>query len=523
MKDLFCAYYTECPAIVKYMVRRLCVQEKDRVLEPAAGNGIFLDAILSRMPSSFIDAMELDPVAAALLKEKYAHYPTIQVHHTDTLFELSIEGASLQENIQNYALCYRGVYDKVIGNPPFGAWQDYAKREQLKKKFPGFYVKETYALFLLRALSALKLGGRMVFIVPDSFLYVRRHEALRKTILQNSEIEEIVLFPSWYFPGLQFGYAKLCIITLKRVAFGDAFRHEFPIIAGLRSREDFYTLLSPPTASPVSVEKHWVCQKDLLAHDQARFNWGDTTLRHHQKRKTPTLADVADVVTGLCTGDNHKYLRVRDHLVSRSKGYRTVNPTLIYQESSIQGVATQEAYIPYVKTAPKARYARPEDTWFIRWDRATIEELRQGKKARFQNASFYFQTGIGIPMIKARAVRAFLLKNRLFDQAIVGIFPKDLQNLYYLLALMNSSTMNRLIHQVNPTANNSANYIKKLPYLEPTRRQRTKIERIVKKLIHARTRLTRQRIAQYELRLDRRIGAIYATREKEFTDNQSTI
>ena len=32
---------------------------------------------------------------------------------------------------------------------------------------------------------------------------------------------------------------------------------------------------------------------------------------------------------------------------------------------------------------------------------------------------------------------------------------------------MNSDAVNSLIHAINPSANNSANYIKQLPYIEP--------------------------------------------------------
>lgn len=32
---------------------------------------------------------------------------------------------------------------------------------------------------------------------------------------------------------------------------------------------------------------------------------------------------------------------------------------------------------------------------------------------------------------------------------------------------MNSDVINSLIHTINPTANNSANYVKQIPYIEP--------------------------------------------------------
>ncbi|WP_257643079.1 BREX-1 system adenine-specific DNA-methyltransferase PglX [Pasteurella multocida] len=43
--------------------------------------------------------------------------------------------------------------------------------------------------------------------------------------------------------------------------------------------------------------------------------------------------------------------------------------------------------------------------------------------------------------------------------------------------------MNKYIHLINPTANNSANYIKQLPYIEPTESQMNIINKMVSELI----------------------------------------
>ena len=73
--------------------------------------------------------------------------------------------------------------------------------------------------------------------------------------------------------------------------------------------------------------------------------------------------------------------------------------------------------------------------------------------------------------------------DHVFDQSIVGIFPKDSSRLYYLLALMNSDIINDLIHAINPTANNSSNYIKQLPYIEPMSDVIEEITEMVKEVI----------------------------------------
>jgi type I restriction-modification system DNA methylase subunit len=105
-------------------------------------------------------------------------------------------------------------YDRIIANPPYGGWQDYARRRELKMRYPDLYVKETYGLFLHNSIRVLRPGGVLVFIVPDTFLNLHMHTPLRRFILDNCKIRRISLFPSSFFPGVRFGYSKLCVVTL---------------------------------------------------------------------------------------------------------------------------------------------------------------------------------------------------------------------------------------------------------------------------------------------------------------------
>ena len=86
-------------------------------------------------------------------------------------------------------------------------------------------------------------------------------------------------------------------------------------------------------------------------------------------------------------------------------------------------------------------------------------------------------------MVKSSKIRAFLMKDRVFDQSVVGIFPHKEDDLLYFLALMNSEVMNELIHIINPTANNSSNYVKQLPYIEPEGNTKEEISALVRQII----------------------------------------
>jgi tRNA1(Val) A37 N6-methylase TrmN6 len=489
MKDTLCSYYTNSEEITSYMVARLGINDTDIILEPSAGEGIFIDEIIKTNKNVHIDALDIDEKAIDVLHQKYNDNPTISVRKTDTLFDSELDAYdtmqlwlkqtdALMDEQLDYFSVIGGHYTKVIGNPPYGAWQDYEKRDLLKKKYAGQYVRETYSLFLLRCLSVLKVHGRLSFIVPDTFLFLNLHSRLREMLLTKSKIDEILIFPSKFFPGVGFGYSNLSIITLERCEQDEAISNTIRIIQGFQSPHEFSCLYGKRTVLS-HLKIHNLRQGDILNNPQHRFIIGDDSTVSLLNTNNVTLGDVADIVTGFYTGNNKKFIRVLDDTVKGAKGYTKIDTQRIFCCTSTQGIDTDEGYIPYIKSSSKQRYLREKDEWFVRWDIPTISFYNTDKKARFQNTAFYFNTGIGIPMVKSSTIRAFLMENRVFDQSIVGIFPKNPDNLNYLLALMNSDSINQLIHIINPTANNSSNYVKQLPYIEPDSKTKQEISALV--------------------------------------------
>ena len=327
-----------------------------------------------------------------------------------------------------------GYYTGVIGNPPYGAWQDYKRRDQLKKKYVGQYVKETYSLFLLRCISVLKLNGRLSFIIPDTFLYVNMHTKLRELLLKKTKIEEIIIFPSKFFPGISFGYSNLCIITLERSEMQDAINNSVKIYRGFKKSEEFRRLIANDTLPPY-IEQFNLKQSEVLSNPQHRFVFADNQIVSLLRETTVNLGDVADVVTGFYTGNNIKFIKAASNAVKGAKNYEVIDPSMIVDNSSTDGASDlSEAYIPFIKSASDKRYIRSREDWYVRWDSETVSFYKADKKARFQNSEYYFKTGIGIPMVKSSRIKAFLMHNRVFDQSIVGIFPKDKTKLNYILA-----------------------------------------------------------------------------------------
>lgn len=451
MKDTLCKYYTNSSAITGYMVSMLNLKNMQKILEPSAGGGAFIDEILKTQINVEIDALDIDYRAIATLEKKYNQTPNVHIRHADTLLDTELDLIS----------SLGGVYDCVIGNPPYGAWQNFERRAHFKKLYGNINTKETYGLFLLRSVHALRVGGRLSFIIPDTFLFLKSHEELRRFILENCKIVEILIFPSSFFPGISFGYSNLAIISLEKSDYNAALDNEFYVIRGFTSPEDF----SKIEKKRKSLSVFNLIQRDILQSEHAQFLLGKGIYISILQKTTLKLSDIANIVTGLYTGDNEKYVRYGDKI--DAKHHQSISPDLIYECNDIRGIQNiVEGYIPYIKGASKRKFVKSGGECYVRWDAAAIQLYKSSPKARFQNSGYYFREGIALPMVKAKTIKAFYMKGNVFDQSIVGIFPKDPSKLLYILALLNSDIINDIIHIINPTANNSANYLKQIPYIE---------------------------------------------------------
>ena len=466
-QDSLQAHYTASIPIVTFMVSRLEVTAGNSIWEPCAGGGDLIDGILDSVPSADVRASEIDEGAVARLQIKYKDQEGVKVRHEDAV---DVGGDSLFDE--------RVTFDRVIANPPYGAYQTPERRRQLQWQFGQLYVRESYGVILYHALSLLETDGRLVFIIPDTFLWLTRHETLRRKLLLHCSIEEIALFPSKFFPNINFGYSGLCIITVSKSI--PAAGHTVRILNQFANATALLHCIARPLVdwpcSIITVSQHEISTRPhvelVLDNDGNGISLND--------RADTVLGDHADIRTGFYSGNDRRWVRKLDDSVPRSKAYERVGTNeLTTEQPSLDGFSGPRCYIPIVKGGA-VPFVKPTH-WYVNWGRAAVAEYtRKGKNpARFQNSTFYFRDGIGIPMVASGRMTGALLENRLFDQAIVGIFPHDARLKLFLLGFFNSSIATDLVRQINPTANNSANYIKRIPMVLPTPSELHVIDRLV--------------------------------------------
>lgn len=112
------------------------------------------------------------------------------IHYQDTLSQ------SFTEKHNNAA---KEGFDLILANPPFKGSLD--EEDVSPDLLRTVKTKKTELLFVALILRMLKVGGRAAVIVPDGVLFgsSNAHQQLRKTLIEDNQLEGIISLPSGVF------------------------------------------------------------------------------------------------------------------------------------------------------------------------------------------------------------------------------------------------------------------------------------------------------------------------------------
>jgi type I restriction-modification system DNA methylase subunit len=150
-------YYTPIAVIEKMVgLAKKYGFTKGKILEPSCGIGRFLHYF--DMDDNNVVAVEPDKTSYAIAK---ANFPKAAVWNM-TFNEMFVDRRG------NYkgSKFWKGQYDLVIGNPPYGSFQGRFTTQEKKTTQARTYVE----YFIIRGLMTLKKGGLLIYIIPSNFL-----------------------------------------------------------------------------------------------------------------------------------------------------------------------------------------------------------------------------------------------------------------------------------------------------------------------------------------------------------------
>ncbi len=446
----FQAYYTDAEELNNLMIALLGDAKNGNVLEPCAGKGAFVYPLLKC--AKRIDAMDVD--LKQILELQKIRSSNLKIFHGDFIDHF------VSDRNESYITT---DYDAIICNPPYGLKWSVDYRKKIKAAFPKLYARESYGLFMIFGISCLRADGRFVFIVPDTFLTSHNHTPLRHYLANETTISHIIQFNSSRFETVNYGYGNMCIIAgnrhpkkLGNTYWSDMRKNLKPI-----EMKTFLDVTSIPFKS---------------LSESYKNGWTNPYTKSSPfTGETITLGEVAECRTGIYTGDNSKFCaydaenppkRINGHPIDWHNKVRKKN---LSEQEKKNGIESGKSYVSFIRGGHRLPYEVTQSA--IDWSKEAVEFYRKNKKSRLQNSGFYFQRGLAVPMVTSGKISASLFYDAIFDQGVVGIFPRQSNMLCFLLVYLNSEQATEIKMSINPSANNSANYLKRIEIPKPTEKQ----------------------------------------------------
>lgn len=243
-----------------------------RVLDPACGGGRFLLAAYDRLSSRDAPAgalarlcgLDTDPLAvgvarAALYLRAASRpeepLPVAEVVRCGDL--LALHGTP--EALRDCAA--------VVGNPPYRGGRfspvNTLGREGLRRFRSAEYQVDPYVLFIEASLAALRPGGHLALVLPNTFMSNLRTGALRRLLREAADLEAVIELPAETFG------ASVETVVLRAVAGGPA-RVRVPVLRVGRettaaTEAGVLTLPVGDPAAPWPVERHGAASPAVAA------------------------------------------------------------------------------------------------------------------------------------------------------------------------------------------------------------------------------------------------------------------
>ena len=182
-------------SIVNFMAQKASKQANHLdILDPGAGNGILATAIVKYcldfgMCKSFnVRFVENDKDILPVLR-KTKSLLTDYVNKNQGIINISISEQNYITGDEN------GLYDIVICNPPYKKIRKNADESVCMKDYV-YGQPNMYALFMCKAIHNLKIGGKFSFITPRSWTSGKYYRDVRKFVLRNLNLTDLLLFES---------------------------------------------------------------------------------------------------------------------------------------------------------------------------------------------------------------------------------------------------------------------------------------------------------------------------------------
>lgn len=399
--------------------------------------------------------------------------------------------AEATSNALTYLRIVTDKYDIVSSNPPYTDSAAFSNTKlgvfiEENYKRPYNCTTNLYACFIRRNLEFANNNGYVAMIHPHTFMNIDTFKDVRRLLLSKGEISCLVDYGldrvNLFGPGILLD-AVWQVIQKKNPE-------------GLLT---YYFNITENQQEKYKKESFEQCVNDVIDGKQNKrvsqinpnvfkdidgtpfmFNLSDG-LRKKFEEKSLDKSGIK-VAQGLATSSNERFVR------------------LWWEVSDVRNNPVNEKWFNYSKGGPYCKWYG--NNWaMVNWenDGAEIKAVKDDKgkqKSRPQNERFYKKKGITYTGSGSKGTTFRLQEiDSLFDVGGSCLFTTGaMDNLYYIMALMNSRLSFYLIDCLNPTVNTQVGDLKRIPFARPSKLQEEAVSKNARFCIETKKQLDQKYI-----------------------------
>jgi len=193
-------YFTP-PEVAEFMVRNSTLGSPAKVIDPAVGEGVFLEALL-RHGCQELWGIDLDQDILRQNRNRFRGKAGVHLFHGNAL------------RLQDFPELKSNSFDLAIGNPPFSNQKNKVEDYSILQHFFLRGARQSVEiLFLERFIQLVKPGGLIRIILPINIFSNSNLQYVRNFIISNLQIEAVVSLPRNIF---RYTSAKTAILFGKK-------------------------------------------------------------------------------------------------------------------------------------------------------------------------------------------------------------------------------------------------------------------------------------------------------------------
>ncbi len=343
-------------------------------------------------------------------------------------------------------------YDVVITNPPYmgGSGMSAKLSDFVKNNYPDSK-SDLFSAFIERGLEWIKPTGYSCMVTMQSWMFLSSFETMRKKILSMRTITNLLHMENMVM-GIAFGTAVANL-------YG---RH----IADYKGQYNYMTMKGIEDEKPIVFPTAHKRNCTATAENFAKIPgcpvayWvSENFIRAFEKGKT--IESLANVPKGLSTGNVDRFMRLWHEV-----NYRKIDFSSTSCDESQKG---GHKWFPYAKGGAYRRWNGNLEH-VVNWENNGYEVKNfvdeNGKqRSRPQNTMYYFKKGITYSAITSSTYSVRFLDKCIFGGGGDSIQPKNSDNLYLIMAFLNSNVAQKYLNVISPTMNFEVGHIKRLPLI----------------------------------------------------------